>query len=346
MKTSKFITRRSFIEKATVTAGLATIGTGNVFGETSGFSKAQVNLPREVWIATVSQHGMNMDTPEAMVQSIFGIIKKSLVQSPDIICLPEVFMTFTIRGKISRQEEMDRSEKLLKDFMIFARTNNCYVVCPIYTTENGKIYNSAVLIDRQGNRIGEYRKMHLTEGEIAGGLTPGPLQQPVFKTDFGVIGFQICFDIEWDDGWKSLRKQGAEIVFWPSAFAGGQAVNAKAWQNKYVVVSSTRKDTTKICDITGETVAQTGSFERNLIVAPVNLEKEFLHTWPFIRHFDDIRAKYGRKIRITTFFEEEWSIIESLSPDVKVKDILTEFKIQTYEEMIQAAEIAQIKARG
>ena len=346
MKPSKIITRRSFIEKATMTAGLATIGTGHVFGQTSGLGDSQVKLPREVWIATVSQQGMNMDTPEAMVQAIFSILKKSLAHSPDIICLPEVFMTFTIRGKISRQEELDRSDKLMKDFMSFARTNNCYVICPVYTAEKGKVYNSAVLIDRQGNRMGEYRKIHLTEGEIAGGLTPGPLQPPVFKTDFGIIGMQICFDIEWDDGWKALRQQGAEMVFWPSAFAGGQAVNTKAWQNKYVVVSSTRKDTTKICDITGETVAQTGSFERNLIVAPVNLEKEFLHSWPFNQYFDAIRAKYGRKVRITTFYEEEWSIIESLSPDVKVKDILAEFKIQTYEQMMQAAEIAQIKARG
>jgi len=61
------------------------------------------------------------------------------------------------------------------------------------------------------------------------GVTPGALKPPVFRTDFGVVGAQICFDMEWHDGWQNLRKGGAEIVFWPSAFAGGTAVNAKAW---------------------------------------------------------------------------------------------------------------------
>jgi predicted amidohydrolase len=220
------------------------------------------------------------------------------------------------------------------------------VVYPVYTRENGKTFNSAVFIDRQGNRMGEFRKIHLTEGEIESGLTPGPLQPPVFKTDFGIVGAQICFDIEWDDGWKALRKQGAELVFWPSAFAGGQAVNTKAWQNKYIVVSSTRKDTSKICDITCEVIAQTGIWDKNLICAPVNLEKAFIHSWPYAQRFDEIRAKYGRKVRFVTLHEEEWSIIESLSPDVRIKDILSEFEIRTYEQMMSDAEIAQNKARG
>ena len=111
----------------------------------------------------------------------------------------------------------------------------------------------------------------------------------VFQTDFGKIGLQICFDIEWDQSWAHLRKMGAEIVFWPSAFAGGQMVNSKAWRHKYVVASSTRKNTSKICDITGETIAQTGIWDKNLYCAPVNLEKVFLHTWPYVQQFDAVR---------------------------------------------------------
>ncbi len=222
--------------------------------------------------------------------------------------------------------------------------NRCYVVCSIYTKENSHYYNSAIIIDRDGKSVGEYRKIRPTEGEIEGGITPGPLEPPVFKTDFGVIGVQICFDIEWPDGWKRLRESGAEIVFWPSAFAGGKAVNTIAWRNKYCVVSSTRKDTTKICDVSGEEIAWTGRWD-DWICAPVNLEKAFLHTWPYVRRFNDIRAKYGQKIQIKTFHEEEWSIIESRSPDVKVADVLKEFEIKTYEELIGSSELMQEKHR-
>jgi len=343
---STSVSRRSFLEKTAVTAGFATLGACNLFGKTSETGRLQEKLPREVWIATVSQHGLSAETPEKMVQTILAILEKSVVYRPDVVCLPEVFMTTYISKRMTLAEKTDVSGQLLKEFMAFARTNQCYVICPTYSQENGKIYNAAVVIDRQGNRMGEFRKIYLPDDELAMGLSAGPLHPPVFKTDFGVIGIQICYDINWNDGWKALRQQGAEIIFWPSAFGAGQALNAKAWQNKVVVVSSTNKDTSKICDITGEVVAQTGVWDRNLICAPVNLEKIFLHSWPFVRRFDEIKAKYGRKVRIVNYHEEEWSIIESLSPDVRVKDILTEFELRTHEQLMHDSEIKNANVRG
>jgi hypothetical protein len=186
--------------------------------------------------------------------------------------------------------------------------------------------------------------MHPTVGEIEAGVAPGPLAPPVFRTDFGTLGVQICFDIEWADGWQRLREAGAEIVFWPSAFAGGIAVNTKAWQNRYVVASSTNKDTSKICDISGEEIARTSRWNR-WVCAPVNLEKAFLHTWPFVLRFNDIHAKYGRKVRIHTLAEEEWTILESRSPDVRIADVLEEFELQTYEEHIRQADERQCECR-
>ena len=333
------MTRRHFIEKATITTGLTALGAKPVFGQPSGSNRSPDQLPREVWISTVSQHGLSADTSEKMAQTILSILEKSIPYRPDIICLPEVFLTTNIRERKPLAEAAALSNELLKDFMTFARTNLCYMICPVLTHENGKIYNAAVLIDRLGTRIGEYRKIYLPDDEVAMGLTPGPLQPSVFTTDFGIIGIQICYDINWNEPWKVLRQQGAEIIFWPSAFAAGQALNAKAWQHKVVVVSSTNKDTSKICDITGEVVAQTGVWDRNLICAPVNLEKAFLHSWPFVRRFDEIKARYGRKIRITNYHEEEWSIIESLSPDVHIKDILTEYELRTHEQLIHDSEI-------
>jgi predicted amidohydrolase len=303
-------------------------------------------LPREVWIACISQMGLQAKTPELMVEMIFKILNDVVVYQPDLICLPEVFPTSNIEQNLSLTEKVKKSGVILDLFSTFAEKNHCHIICPLYTSENGKVYNAGVVFNREGKNIGEYRKIHLTEGEIENGLTPGPLQPPVFNTDLGIIGIQICFDIEWDDGWTKLRDQGAEIVFWPSAFAGGQAVNYKAIQHKYVVASSTRKNTAKLCDITGEVISQTGIWDRNYFCASVNLEKAFLHTWPYVTRFDEIRKKYGRKVRITTFHEEEWSIIESLSPDIRVSDILKEYELKTYEQLMQDSEVAQKKARN
>jgi len=225
------------------------------------------------------------------------------------------------------------------------KKHGIYIICPLYTVEKGRYYNAARVIDREGKVLGEYRKIHCTEGEMEKGVSPGPLDPPVFKTDFGTIGVQICFDLEWDDGWKKLREKGAEIVFFCSAYPGGIAVNTRAWQNKYNVVSSTLVNTAKICDISGAELAKTGRWQRNWAIAPVNLEKVFLHSWPFYQRFKEINDKYGRKVRITSFDEEEWSIIESLSPDVKVADLIKEFDLKSHEEHIKSATDMQKRLR-
>ena len=345
MQTSKSLSRRNFIEKATVTAGLTALGTQTLFGKSNEFSPAQVSLPREVWIATVSQEGMSADTCENMVDQILALLDKKTGHRPDVICLPEYVMVNRVRQRIrTLDERVNISDELLKKFDNYARANRCYMIVPAFIKEDGKIYNAAVVIDRNGNRMGEYRKMHLPEDEVQAGYAHGQLNPPVFKTDFGTIGIQICYDCNWHDGWKALQEQGAEIVFWPSAFPGGRMINAKAWDYKYIVVTSTW-GRSKICDIVGDEIAATGNWEKNYICVPVNLEQAFSTTWPYSRQFDEIIAKYGRKIKITAYHDENWAIFESLSPDVRVNDVLNEFNIKTAAQTLQDSELDEQKMR-
>jgi predicted amidohydrolase len=304
-------------------------------------------LPRQVWIATLTQEGIFGETLEEVVESGVRKLESIAHFRPDIACLPEAFQVAGLRGKRLPVEEAAEEPPgpLTRPFAEFARRHHCYVICPIYIQEKGRCFNAAVVIDRQGQVLGQYRKIHPAEDELEEGLMPGPLEPPVFQTDFGTIGVQICFDIEWPEGWRKLADKGARIVFWPSAFAGGQMVNAMAWLNKYCVVSSTRKDTSKICDLTGEELARSGRWQSWGACAPVNLEKALLHTWPYVKCFGEIQARYGRKIRIHTLHEEEFTLIESLSAEVEIAQVMREFGLRTHREHIQSAERAQEKHR-
>ncbi len=342
----KEISRRNFLGKTAATAGMVTIGSMGQAMVPENRNEQSERLPREVWIASISQMNLKSSTSAEMVDKVIGCLNEVLVYKPDVVCLPEIFPFWGVEKEYNASERVAESANALEKLASFSKRNHCYSVCPVYTSENGKSYNAAVIFDRKGEKIGEYRKAHLTEGEIESGLTPGLLDPPVFQTDFGVIGVQICFDMLWDDCWTILRDKGAEIVFYPTAFPAGRMVNGKAWQHKYVVVSSTCKNTAKICDITGEVIEQTGIWTPNHICAPVNLEKAFLHLWPYNRRFDEIQQRFGRKVRISIFHEEEWAIIESLSPEVKVQDILREYELKTHEEHTRSATTAQKKARG
>jgi beta-ureidopropionase len=344
MKTNR-ISRRNFIQKTSITSTLATLAPIGMAGHLFSANPDESKQRREVWIACVSQMELHAKTSELMVGQIMEILKGALPYKPDFVCLPETFPFSGVEKQTSPEERVEISERILKSFAEFSLQNNCYTICPVYTKRKNKIFNAAVVFDRSGKRIGTYEKIHLADYEVEAGYTAGPLYQPVIKTEFGPIGIQICFDIEWDDGWTMLRQQGAKIIFWPSAFAGGICVNTKAWEHKCVVASSTNKNSAKLCDISGEVIAKTGIWNSNLFCAPVNLEKAFLHTWPAVQRFGEIQKKYGKNIRITNFDEEEWSVLESLSPDLFVKDILKEFGLKTHEELTAYAEMLQRKSR-
>ncbi len=343
---NKSSSRRDFLKKTALTAGLASVGTIGFPSDLKKTEDTDKERPlKEVWIAGISQMDMKAETPQLMIDEITAIIEQIAVYKPDIIALPEAFAFTHVQQQLSLPEKLDVSKDILTHFSKLAKKNNCYLICPTYTSEKGKIYNSAVLFNREGVKMGEYRKIHLPEDEIKIGLHCGPDNPPVFKTDFGTIGIQICFDMMWDDGWRKLKEQGAEFVFWPSAYAGGVEVETKAISHKYIVATSTQKDTSKICDYTGEIIAKTGSWTKNFYCAPVNRNRVFMHIWPYIMEFDKVRQKYGRKVKITIYHEQEFAVLESRSPDILASDIIKEFNFRTYNQLINDSKLAQEKSK-
>jgi predicted amidohydrolase len=282
-----------------------------------------------------------------MEETILGFLAEMKVFRPDIICLPE---TFTYYGTSVKASFGESAESLpypsLVPYQQFARDSQCYLICPIMAREDGRAYNAAVVIDRQGEFLGNYKKIHPTIGEMEEGVFPGPLDPPVFDLDFGRIGIQICFDIEWKDGWEALKKKDPDIIFWPSAFPGRRLIQTKAWECSSYTVSSTIKGPSRICDFSGKVIAQTEFWNRNWICAPVNLERILIHTWPYVKQFPAIKAKYGRDVSIETFDEEEWSLLESLSPEIKIREVLDEFGILSLKEHIARAEKVQLNKRA
>jgi len=319
-----------------------------------GTVKKENRLPREVWVAGMSLKGLWPEkTIEKRMKDVLERMENFYAFEPDLICLPETISTSWVdESKTLDEVAEDETTPGPITSMLgeVARKQNCYITCPIVTKKEGRYYNSSILLNRQGKIEGVFHKVHPTATEIipeayfkGGGVTPGTVKQGVFKTDFGRIGMQICFDAEWSDGWHSLKEDGAEIVCFPSQGPFLNTLSNHAWVNHYYIVASTGEDS-QIIDMTGDVIASDGEFAR-WVCAPVNLEKELLHIWPHTLKFKDIQKKYGRKIRFKIYHPENWATLESRDPDVKVKDILREYGIPTYDDHIREATEIQQKHR-
>ena len=94
-------------------------------------------------------------------------------------------------------------------------------------TSDGQRFNGSILVDRDGETLGRYRKVHLP-GSIeprAGAAYQqlekryfeyGDLGFPAFRAGpdwrHAIIGMMICNDRRWPEAWRVLGLQGVELV--------------------------------------------------------------------------------------------------------------------------------------
>ena len=114
-----------------------------------------------------------------------------------------------------------------------ARQYNMVIVSPILErdeTHGGTIHNTAVVIGNRGNIIGTHRKNHIPRVGDFNESTyymEGETGHPVFATQFGKIGINICYGRHHPLNWLMFGINGAEIVFNPSATVG--ALSEPLW---------------------------------------------------------------------------------------------------------------------
>jgi len=308
-----------------------------------GASRAQTELPSiqgqprnpMVRVVTVSQDGLQDRTGKTFIDATLTRLERAASFRPDIACLPESFTSGepeTVPGPTT--------ERLSQ----WAKVNKCYVICPILIRDSDRTYNAAIVIDRQGRIIGRYCKIRPTEGELDRGICPGPDDPPVFETDFGTIGIQICFDVNWHGQWQRLREKGAKIVFFASAYPASRQIRTVAWLNQYFVVTSTKTRRASIYDITGETLATTGIFQQ-WAGAVVPLGKTVFEIDFHVSKMREIQRKYGSRVEVTWYHDEDLVTLASLDPVVTVQDLIREYGLTPHRDYILRAQRQQDKSR-
>ncbi|HUX96793.1 MAG TPA: carbon-nitrogen hydrolase family protein [Bacteroidales bacterium] len=353
MKNKKNVSRRKFLTQTSLGLGAGIVGAA-LPSCSSVNSEGTVKLPREIIVASIDLRGLWPDsTRESRINRILKRMDLVTGINPDLVCLPELFDTMWVaeQYKISEVAESEESPgPVASRIAEYAVKNSCYVVCPIYTKKGGSYYNSSLLIDRNGKIAGSYNKIHPVKSEILPsgptddvGIRPGLFNQPAIETDFGKVGMQICYDANWIDGWENCKRNGAEIILFPSAFPGGRELNHYAQRFGCYIVSSTGQDA-RIIDMSGNDIDSSSTFVR-YSWAKINLEKVNTDTWPTNDKLPEIFRKYGSRLEIKVNDNTSIITIASLDPVIRVMDIVREFGLSTVDENIRTSEEAQVKYR-
>ena len=164
---------------------------GSILWKQVAMHETSPPAPRKVKIGTVYLRPRG-STPEKNLDLYCGQVDEAGRLGLDIVCLGEaITMVGTAKRAVDVAEPIPgpSTERLGEA----ARRNRLWVVAGLTERVDDRVYNTAVLLDRQGQVAGKYRKVHLPREEWKQGITPGD-EYPVFQTDFGTVAIQICYD--------------------------------------------------------------------------------------------------------------------------------------------------------
>jgi predicted amidohydrolase len=229
-----------------------------------------------------------------------------------------------------------------------ARQHCTYLVLPLFLREeDGTFSNAAVLLDRQGEVAGIYRKVHPVLGQeddlLEGGVIPGR-DFPVFTCDFGKVGIQICFDMAYDDGWDSLVRQGAEIIAWPTQSPQTARTACRALRGRCYVVSSTWRNNLSLFEPTGMPVAQVREPER-LLVEEIDLSYALLSWSSQLRNGQFLTERFGDRVGYRYYESEDRGLFWSNDPSTSIGDMIRELGLEEAEFHVERHRRAQDAAR-
>src|SRR5262249_46066409 len=243
--------------------------------------------PRKPRRAAANHRPRGTKPPQETLQHFPNLIDEAARQQADIVCLPEGITVVGLSKKYS-----DVAEPIPGSATEFlgecAAKHRVYVVAGLYERAGQALYNTSVLIGRDGKLAGKYRKVCLPREEIDGGLTPGK-EYPVFDTDFGRVGMMICWDVSYPEVARELAAQGAEVILMPIWGGNEILAQARAIENQLYLVASGYDLPDGLYDKAGKP-AVTAAKDPEVIATELDLNERLL--WPWL---GDWRARIWRE---------------------------------------------------
>jgi len=183
------------------------------------------------------------------------LIRQAAEAGAEVVALPE---NFAFMGSDEQRAlvAQDLEGPILETLRAEAVRNSILVLGGTYLVKSlddldERPYNTSVFLDRGGEIIAVYRKIHLFDVSLANGATYNESEHiragekaVTAECDGVTWGLSICYDLRFPELYRDLAGQGAQVVFVPAAFtlATGKdhwlpLLQARAIENQVYIVA-------------------------------------------------------------------------------------------------------------
>ena len=164
----------------------------------------------------------NLDAAERLVT-------QAAAEGAELIVLPECFAYLGPEaGKLDIAEDLPDGGPILDRCRAIARATRAELILGGFwerATGGDRVRNACVHLDRDGEVVEVYRKIHLFDVDLADGTrlveseTVESGREPkVTVTALGTLGLSVCYDLRFPELYRELVDRGATMLAVPAAF--------------------------------------------------------------------------------------------------------------------------------
>ena len=240
-------------------------------------------------VALVQMNGVFLDV-RRNTQAAEAAVREAAGKGAKLIVFPEALLTGYQADRLAEACMLAEPEGRpnMQGFRKLARECGVFLLVPFFEKRGEGVFNSAVLIDDNGQDAGVYSKTHLT-GSEKGILLAGD-RLSVWDTPLGRIGCLICYDICFPETVRSLALSGAQVILVPAAWGSEKYyrnwwdlnVACRALDNLVYLAAVNRPGSaggegfagrSKVCDPVGTVIGQCGDSSEEILYAEIDLNR-------------------------------------------------------------------------
>jgi len=197
-------------------------------------------------MVSLIQYDVSPGKPEVNREKVKRMIEKAAVSKPDIVVLPEMWNTGYSFGSLQSICDKEGYPTLELVQNLAGKHSVNIVAGSVADKRKDEVYNTCYIVDRNGDRVGKYSKIHLfrlmeEDKFLTSGNTLGLFELEGFKC--GVI---ICYDLRFPELVRCLALEGAKIIFVPAQWPHPRQehwvtlLKARAIENQLYIVAVNR----------------------------------------------------------------------------------------------------------
>jgi len=167
-------------------------------------------------------------SPAANLETATGLIEAAKASGADYVLTPEMTNILALqRERLFAAIVAEEDDQSLARFRELARRLGIYlhVGSLAIKVSPDRAANRSFLIDRAGEIVGRYDKIHMFDVDLAGGesyresrnFRPGEAAV-VADLPWGRLGFSICYDLRFPALYRALADASSSFIAIPSAF--------------------------------------------------------------------------------------------------------------------------------